>query len=128
MATTGALVKCGDGTLASSNVYDAAIRAAVVRELNAKGFEEESKYPDVLIVFCTKGDHARSHRHWGAIDLDEYIEGTLILDILDARTQQLLWRGTAEGGIPDKPTPEQIETMTNEAVNKLLNNFPPKQG
>ena len=126
MATTEALVKCGDGTLASSNLYDAEIRNAVNRELSARGFEQDTEKPDFIIVFCTKGGHVLSHRYWGAIDLDEYREGTFVLDFVDADTQRLLWRGVAEGAMPDAPTPEQIQAATREAVRKLLDNFPPR--
>jgi hypothetical protein len=32
----------------------------------------------------------------------EYKEGTLVVDIYDAKTQQLIWRGSAEDALSDK--------------------------
>ena len=64
---------------------------------------------------------------WGGqnIDVHEYTQGTLILDFVDTKNKHLVWRGSAQGALPDNPTPEKIEKKINEAVAKLLEKFPP---
>ncbi len=54
-------------------------------------------------------------------DTYEYEVGTLIIDIVDAKKKELIWRGTGTGIIDPGKTSEQI----NEVVKKLLENFPP---
>lgn len=54
-------------------------------------------------------------------DTYEYEVGTLIIDIVDAKKKELIWRGTGTGIIDPGKTSEQ----TNEVVKKLLENFPP---
>ena len=55
----------------------------------------------------------------------EYLQATLILDIVDARTDELIWRGWARDDVDDNPSPERIQRYANDAVEKILENFPP---
>jgi hypothetical protein len=55
------------------------------------------------------------------VDTYEYEVGTLVLDFVDAKKRELVWRGTASGVIDPGKTAEQI----NEVVAKMLENFPP---
>jgi hypothetical protein len=61
--------------------------------------------------------------YWGPSDVYEYKEGTIILDFVDPKNQQLVWRGVASDAInPAGPSPDQIK----EAVKKMLAQYPPK--
>jgi hypothetical protein len=52
----------------------------------------------------------------------EYAQGTLVLDIVDARTHQLVWTGRLEKTIRSADPPgDRVE----KAVKKLLEDFPP---
>jgi hypothetical protein len=55
----------------------------------------------------------------------EYDEGTLVVDILDARTKGLVFRGAATATLRENPTPDQSTQRINEAVSKILAKFPP---
>ena len=66
--------------------------------------------------------------YWGGsrgVDVYQYREGTLILDIVDANTNKLIWRGTARKALDPNPTPEQRTKTISEAVENILKNFPP---
>jgi hypothetical protein len=52
-----------------------------------------------------------------------YTVGTLVLDMFDAKTQQAIWRGTAEGTVPSKP--EKLTADIQVAVAKMFADFPP---
>ena len=111
---------------------------AVNRQLKAKGLRMTSVNPDFLIALHggkqTKLDitdwgysYGRHGRFRGGpiIDVYEYEEGTLILDFVDAQSKELIWRGKAQGEIDSHPTPEKQRKRINEAVSKILENFPP---
>jgi hypothetical protein len=49
----------------------------------------------------------------------------LVLSMFDAKTKKLAWRGTATGGLSDKP--EKNIGKLNSAASKMLKNFPPKK-
>ncbi len=55
----------------------------------------------------------------------EYLQATLILDIIDARTDEVIWRGWATDDVDDNPSPERVQRYANDAVEKILENFPP---
>jgi Domain of unknown function (DUF4136) len=57
-----------------------------------------------------------------------YDEGTLIIDIVDAQKKQLVWRGSANGTLDPSASTQKKTENTNEAVSKILANFPPQKG
>jgi hypothetical protein len=55
----------------------------------------------------------------------EYQEGTLIIDILDGKTRDLIWRGTGQDYVEDNQKPEEITKGINEAVKQIMAAVPP---
>ena len=51
--------------------------------------------------------------------------GTLVLDIVTPETDILVWRGVAEGKLEQSMTELEREQIIDEAVTRLLRNFPP---
>jgi len=49
--------------------------------------------------------------------------GTLIVDILDAKTRKAIWHGTAEGTVDSDV--QSTEQKVNDAAQRLFQNFPP---
>ncbi len=56
----------------------------------------------------------------------EYVEGTLILDIIDGSKNELIWRGWASKALAHEPKPEKVDKYVFEAVGKILEGFPPQ--
>lgn len=57
-----------------------------------------------------------------------YDEGTLILDMVDAKKKELIWRGSANGVLdPGASTQEKTENV-QKTVTKILADFPPQPG
>ncbi|WP_350609356.1 DUF4136 domain-containing protein, partial [Pseudoalteromonas sp. 41-MNA-CIBAN-0057] len=55
-----------------------------------------------------------------------YEVGTLVIDIIDRESNQLIWRGAKDGRLKKKQTPSQREAAIKETVANILSNFPPK--
>ena len=71
----------------------------------------------------------RHYRGSGIITRDyvrEYVEGTLILDIIDGGRNELIWRGWATEALAHQPRPEDVDKYVFEAVGKILEGFPPQ--
>jgi hypothetical protein len=51
--------------------------------------------------------------------------GTLIVDLVDANRKELVWRGTASDTLDPEASPEKKEKNLQEAMAKLLANYPP---
>jgi len=54
-----------------------------------------------------------------------YDEGTVVLDIIDPKTRNLVWRGSAQSRVDDGDTPEERDARVNEAYRRILERFPP---
>ena len=56
----------------------------------------------------------------------EVEEGTLILDIVDPASRNLIWRGIASAAIDRRKSPEERRARLRRAVSMLLDRFPPR--
>ena len=123
------------------------VRRAADEHLSAAGFTRVQSNADFLIVART-GSRERTrvtespsrygggtsvpgswgYRYWDnrSVDVYQYEEGSLVLDVVDAKTNKLLWHGVARAVVPDRPKPEEITKLVNEAVAALLKDFPPR--
>jgi hypothetical protein len=62
----------------------------------------------------------------GSARVEEILVGTLVVDVIDARTGAILWRGIASKELDVKASPEKRDKNINKAAEKLLKNYPPK--
>jgi len=123
---------------------DPSIREAVIgsidRAMAAKGMTrtEPDRSPDLLVAvhgWATDRIDVRSYGYsyagtpYGfqpsmvspAIEVRQYRDGTLIIDLIDARTKKMVWRGTATDTF--KPGAE-VPTVS-KAIEKTLAEYPP---
>jgi hypothetical protein len=125
-----------------NNILDERIKSSVGAQLTAKGWSRNDANPDVWVV-----PHARLSKQtqintyntgWGygygwrgagmgtqTSTVSEIPVGTLIIDMVDAKANEMIWRGTASDTLPEKATPEEREKNLNAAMAKLFEGFPP---
>jgi len=58
--------------------------------------------------------------------VNEWEEGTLIIDIIDPKKNELMWRGTGTALVDDNVSAEKDQSNLNDAVAKILKAFPPQ--
>ena len=58
--------------------------------------------------------------------VNTYDEGMLVIDIIASGSKDLIWRGTGTRRISQHSNPEETTKNVNEAVEKILAQFPPK--
>ena len=70
------------------------------------------------------------YRGWGGMGMgsattteSEYTVGTLVVDIFDAKSKALMFRGTASDELSDKP--EKNQKKLEKASDKMFKKFPP---
>ncbi|HET6349210.1 MAG TPA: DUF4136 domain-containing protein [Candidatus Krumholzibacteria bacterium] len=133
----------GSATAALQNntLLDSRIRSAVDTQMAAKGFTLSQDSPDVLVVYytglankidVTDWGYTYAGSYWGGglgrnVDVYQYTEGTLIIDLVDSETKKLAWRGSATGVVEQNRKPEQIEARINDVVGRIFQNYPPKK-
>ena len=125
---------------------DEELHGAVDRELATKGLKKiEGQRPDVYIIYhltaAQKGD-VKHYTDWALPQgggyyagwavttqtdavIDHAKPGALVLDFVDARRRQLVWRSVAPQ-IVERPKMDDPQRV-NGAVKAMLAGFPPKK-
>ena len=117
------------------------IENAINRNLNAKNFVQNPDSPDFVVVIHVSsqdkwevvswsfpdGRYGGYNRYWNdhRVDVYEYNEGTIMIDILDASSKKLIWRGTGRGMVKPGLSPQARDERIGNAVSDLLKDFPP---
>ena len=60
----------------------------------------------------------------GAGRVREYLKGTLVLDMIDVRTEEVIFRGWASKSLDSDPSPKKVRMYVTEAVEEILEDFP----
>lgn len=115
-------------------------RDAVDAALKARGFQPTDARPDFQVAaYVSTQDRIRvvdwgynyhpRGRWYGGRDLDvwQYEEGSLVVDVIDPGQSALLWRGTASKAIDSTWTPEERDAEARKAASALIAEFPPKK-
>jgi len=121
------------------------ILSAIETELAAKGFSKAESNPDVMIDVKLKGEQKQTatantsggygygYRYgWGGgfstttINYDTYVDGTLFVDMIDAKKNQLVWQGRGTRTIDPDASQKKREENINYAVKKIFEKYPPK--
>jgi hypothetical protein len=117
-----------------SGLMEARIKRAVNDGLTGKGLQLVESDADLIVAYhigVTDYTEIRTTgTGWGwdrNTRVDQFQEGTFILDLIDADADQLVWRGIAEGVLEEFPSPEQMERAANDLVKRLLAEYPPPQ-
>lgn len=125
-----------DESVLLSPIVDRRIERAIQQNLIAKGFEMRAESPDFRVEFQTitkirkelseiSTRFTRRHYYWGYRETyfipEEYEEGTYIIDIIDAATNELVWRGNYKQPL-GRQAPKESEV--NQIVDNILAGFP----
>ena len=118
------------------------LKTATVREMTARGYKESAN-PDITVNFNvvteekirttqtpTAGGYYgyRGYGAWGGYAgyetrVTQYTEGTVNLDIIDVKKQQLVWEGVIVGKVTDEVR-ENLQAVCDEVVTEILANYP----
>ena len=137
---TFAFYKKGIDKASVSDLDKKRIMRAVEAELVAKGFSK-SVNPDILVSIFTKSreqvnvsdNNVGIGWGWGYnpwfygrtnININQYTEGTLFIDFIDKKTNELIWQGIGSGAMKMSNI-EKKEERINEFVYKIISTYPP---
>lgn len=126
------------------------IKRAIDAELGQRSMRQVQSNPDVYVVFHASIEEritgATIDRfgygyggYWGGgrwgtyggtaqVRVDSYIEGTLIVDIIDASKKELVWRSIATGAVQHPDDPQRARENVPGVVAQVMEDFPPGAG
>ena len=127
-------VSTGDPRLDNNSFFDERVRMQVEEELAGRGIEKTAlEPPDVLVHYHASVTQKIDVRNLdGEYDDCEgdcgpyvYDAGTLFIDLVDRRTNRLVWRGWAAGSIEGLiDDQEWLEKRIDEVVARILSRLP----
>ncbi len=113
-----------------------ALTKTIEEKLAAKGFEKVSENPDVLVGYW----YGLADQETGTVDftmeyVNQYSErklwdsggGVIRVDLVNPKTNTLVWRGTARGAVNIDPTREMVEKNVERAMSKIFAQYPPRK-
>jgi len=133
---------------ATDALAESRITVAVDRDLKLKGWHEVSKNADVIITAVDETADPLSYRtfydslgpgySWGGegfgssvLGVDQIALGSLVIDMYDGKSKQLIWRGLAndtpiekEKNGQTKVNENKTELNVDKTVDKMLADFP----
>ena len=128
----------GDPRLDKDPFFQDHVQGEVEKTLAARGFAGPTTgTPDLLIHYhaniSQRIDVSRVDSNYGYCydncgpEVRNYEAGTLVLDIVDARTNRVIWRGWAQDSVEDVlNNQDRMAKKIHEAVTRMLASLPPK--
>ena len=128
-------VSTGDPRLDNNPFFADRVRSQVERQLAVRGFEKTTVgKPDLLVHY-----HANVTQEVDVRDLDRpytycnqedcrpfvYDAGTIFVDLVDPRTNTLVWRGWAEGSVEQViDNQDWMERRIDESIARIMQRLP----
>jgi hypothetical protein len=113
---------------------------AIKNEMTKKGLTSTDSENADLIVYAQAGtaeklnvtDYGYGYGSWWGpypygrnIDVSYYTQASVIIDLVDNAKDELVWRGIGTGVVQESGTPEERQEKVDNAVAKILEQFPP---
>jgi len=130
-----------EGTSAESTLNHKRIVRAIEAQLESVGLTKTEDEPDVYVLYhvalnqdrrISVDDFGYSSR-WrrpgyggGEVTVFDVNVGTLIVDMLDAGSEEAVWRGLAQKDLPPTPDPDKMEKKLGKILGKMFRDYPPE--
>lgn len=125
-----------DPRLDNDPLFDSHVRSSVERQLTTKGYQKVSHdSADLLIRYHENTEHKVEILAVDSVyDYDpsyenrviEFDEGTLVVDIAEAGSNKVVWRGWAQTNIDRALVdPQFMEKKIDEATRRMFERLPP---
>ena len=129
-----------EGASHPNQIVDAEIKQSIDTQLTAKVLTKtDGEKADLYVGYQTAVDQERQWNgygmgggpRWGGgmatATSSTISNGSLVVDMYDPATKQLVWTGTATKTLDPSSNQEKNQKNLDKAMAKLLKNYPPKQ-
>ena len=132
-----------DGTRLADELNHNRVVRAIDAQFTRKGMTrvERTAGPDVLVSYHASFDKNLQidvfGNGWGGprfggmrsgtATTQQIVNGTVVVDMMDAGSGAIVWRGIASKEVATTAGPEKREKEINRAAEKMFKNYPPKR-
>lgn len=125
------------GSNNANQVQNSILAQVALQDINSalqgKGLQmvQENQSPDLIVLVSGGMRQQTSYSAWGmrgigggmgGITPEQSLEGTLIVDLHDAKSQSLVWRGIAQDTLNNNGNKNQ--EMVGKAIQKMFQKYP----
>jgi hypothetical protein len=127
------------GTPVRDDLNHKRIIRSVEEQLTIKGMAKAASDPDVLVAYHASLDRDLQITGFGSgwfygagrsmsARAQEIVVGTLVVDLIDASTRSIVWRGMTSSDLNPTASAEKRDKSVTKAATKLFKNYPPRSG
>ena len=111
-------------------------RREMETQLKSKGYSLDNTNPNFHIAYHGLDVQRRidvtnwgyGYGRWGSgVEIYQYDEGTIVIDFIDAKSNELIYRSKVSAIVKQNIDIEKRQKNIQEAVHKILENFPSKK-
>lgn len=115
--------------------FDKRMKRAIETQLKTQGLTYAATNPDVYVNYKAGISNQQRVRNnypygygyygypFGGANVQQYKEGTITIDLVDANKNELLWRGVGEMEVNNRNISEE---KVYQAVSNILREYPPR--
>jgi hypothetical protein len=112
------------------------IQSAIAHELESKGFRPAAEgSADLVVAFSVDGQPRQDiqstgggwYGGWGDTYSVQYVEGTVTIDIFDARKRKLIWHAYGQTRLFGSSKADKANQKVDAVVAAILKKFPPEK-
>jgi hypothetical protein len=129
----GTIALAANDPMVENSITYQALRGEIRRAFESKGYVYSPQSADLDIAFYATAQPAVDFRTWDygytwrgypltSTEVVQYEKGSVIIDVIDPGTHQLMWRGQGSAPIDSDPN-KYIKTLTS-AVDAVVAKFP----
>jgi Domain of unknown function (DUF4136) len=129
--TTGA-----DDPMVNNSIANRALRERITKAFTERGYQSVDREPDFAVAFYASARETIDVSAWDygypirsrwprpvyQQTVTEVLEGSVVVDVIDPRTQELLWRGEGTARLSDDPA-ENVKELA-KAAEAVVRKFP----
>jgi uncharacterized protein DUF4136 len=128
-----------------NSISNRALRSDLLQGFQARGYVVDDSNPDFAVAYYASTKEKLDVTYWdygyawspywwggwgpgsGPVDrtVTPYTQGTVVVDVIDPRTMELLWRGSGVARVSDDQ--QKYEEDLQKTVTAILEKFPPAQ-
>jgi hypothetical protein len=124
-------ITIGDPRLENNRIFEDRLHEAIEWELSLRGIRQSESSPDLLVHHhLTLADHdlvdeVIDESGYERTEVFTYEEGTIVVHVVDARTQGNVWLGWTQANVePALAGPESMQRWVYDAVREMFEDWP----
>lgn len=121
-----------EGTAAVDPDVNQRISESIENELSVRGIFPDEDEPNLHVVyhassreeFQVGGGYRRDWEDAGGLKVDSYVAGTLLVELVDAGENRVVWRAMATATVSGNP--KKARARIPSVIRKMFDGFPPE--